>query len=88
MSVSARRSLILAQSHEKEIHMALPQGFYVGPKAWDTAPSKRYVENPPDDWEDCDQCGCIHPPNFTGDCRDDINRWPSEECIAALTGVR
>jgi len=68
--------------------MALPQGFYVGPKAWDTAPSKRYVENPPDDWEDCDQCGCIHPPNFTGDCRDDINRWPSEECIAALTGVR
>lgn len=62
-----------------------PAGFSVGQKAWDTKPNPSYTENPPDDWEDCGQCGGCHPPGFTGDCREDINRWPSEESIAALT---
>lgn len=64
-----------------------PEGFYKGPKAWDTIPNKRYDENPPDDWEDCGQCDGMHPPGFTGDCRDDINRWPSDVCVTALTTV-
>lgn len=34
------------------------------------------MENPPDDWEDCGICGGAHPADFTGDCRDDGNRWP------------
>lgn len=32
------------------------------------------VENPPVDWEDCGSCGGMHPPGFTGDCRDDGSR--------------
>lgn len=35
------------------------------------------LENPPSAWEDCGCCGGTHPPAFTGDCRDDNNRWPS-----------
>ncbi len=25
---------------------------------------------------ECGSCGGSHPPNFTGDCRDDANRYP------------
>ena len=34
-------------------------------------------ENPPEGWEECGQCDCWHPPGYTGDCRDDSNRWPA-----------
>jgi hypothetical protein len=70
--------------------LMISAGLFKGNKAWKTVPKRRagyYTENPPDDWEDCGQCGCAHPPEFTGDCRDDINRWPSEECVAALEGT-
>ena len=43
-----------------------------------------YQENPPDDWEECEQCSGYHPPGFVGDCRDDFNRWPSSEAIKRL----
>lgn len=43
-----------------------------------------YEENPPDDWEECGQCGCYHPIGFVGDCREDVNRWPSIKAIARL----
>ena len=66
--------------------VAVPEGFYVGSKVWELQPDAKYAENPPDDWEDCGCCGGTHPPAFTGDCRDDIDRWPSDKCIAALTG--
>ncbi len=65
-----------------------PEGFYVGSKVWSLPPALKYEDNPPDDWEECEQCCGVHPPNFTGDCRDDINRWPSNKCIAALTGEK
>jgi len=64
-----------------------PSGLFVGPKIWTLEPNVRYEENPPDEWEECGQCGCYHPSGFMGDCRDDINRWPSDKCIAALTGA-
>jgi hypothetical protein len=67
---------------------ANPAGLFVGNKAWESVPPQRsgyYEENPPDDWEECGQCECYHPAGFTGDCRDDINRWPSDESIAAMT---
>lgn len=32
--------------------------------------------NPPSNWEECGCCGGFHPRNYTGDCRDDLNRWP------------
>lgn len=32
--------------------------------------------DPPDGWEECGICGHYHSPGFTGDCRDDENRWP------------
>jgi len=62
-----------------------PKGFYVDPKEWTATPKPSYAENPPDDWEECDCCGGYHPPNYSGDCRSDINRWPSDACIKALT---
>ena len=62
-------------------------GFYVDGQAWELAPKTNYRENPPDDWEDCDQCGGAHPAGYTGDCRSNVNRWPSDKCIAALTGT-
>ena len=37
----------------------------------------RALENPPADWEDCGCCGGTHPAGYTGDCRDDANRWPA-----------
>lgn len=43
-----------------------------------------YGDNRPDDWPDCGCCGGCHPPRFAGDCRDDLNRWPSDECVARL----
>jgi hypothetical protein len=66
--------------------VAQSKGFYVDPKAWELAPNPTYAENPPDDWEDCGCCDGAHPPGYSGDCRSDINRWPSEACISALTG--
>ena len=33
-------------------------------------------DNPPEGWESCGCCEQYHPPRFTGDCRDDANRWP------------
>jgi hypothetical protein len=65
--------------------VAQSKGFYVDPKFWELAPNSTYAENPPDDWEDCDCCGGCHPPDYSGDCRSDINRWPSAACIEALT---
>jgi hypothetical protein len=62
-----------------------PAGFYVDGQAWELAPQASYAENPPNDWEDCEQCGGAHPAGYTGDCRADINRWPAAKCIAALT---
>ena len=50
------------------------KGFYVDPKFWELTPDPKYAENPPDDWEDCGQCGCYHPPAYSGDCRSNINR--------------
>ena len=41
-------------------------------------------DNPPDDWEECGQCGGYHPAGYIGDCRDDEKRWPSDAAIAAL----
>ena len=41
-------------------------------------------ENPPDEWIECGCCDCYHPPDFAGDCREDINRWPSKACIEQL----
>lgn len=67
--------------------MAFPSGFFVDGKAWASVPPMRvgyYEENPPDEWEDCDQCGGCHPPHYTGDCRSDINRWPSNTAIHAM----
>jgi hypothetical protein len=46
--------------------------------AWDQ-------ENPPEDWEDCGQCGGAHPPKYTGDCRNDLYRWPSDSARARPT---
>lgn len=43
-----------------------------------------FAENPPDKWEECGQCSGDHPPGFTGDCRDDANRWPADKCVARL----
>jgi hypothetical protein len=34
---------------------------------------------PPTGWEDCGSCGGYHPKGFTGDCRDDKNRFPSSK---------
>lgn len=62
-------------------------GFNVDPKAWCLEPNTKYDDNPPDDWEECDCCNCYHPPAYSGDCRSDINRWPSEACVRALTGA-
>jgi hypothetical protein len=70
----------------KTSYHAYPRGLFVDSKEWELAPDPTYVENPPDDWEDCEQCGGAHPPKYPGDCRSDINRWPSDACIAALTG--
>lgn len=28
---------------------------------------------------DCGICGCLHPAQFAGDCRDDANRFASDE---------
>jgi len=64
----------------------IPKGFYVDSRAWRLAPNATYAENPPDDWEECGCCDCYHPASYTGDCRSDINRWPSDACVAALTG--
>ena len=61
-------------------------GFWVDPKSWEMIPDSRFEDNPPDSWEECGCCGCWHPADYDGDCRSDINRWPSEECVAALTG--
>lgn len=41
-------------------------------------------DNPPDDWEECGGCAGHHPPDFAGDCREDVNRWPSRACIERL----
>lgn len=65
---------------------AVPGGFFAEDKQWDLAPDPKYDENPPDDWEECGQCECYHPAGYTGDCRSDINRWPSDKSIAVLTG--
>ena len=46
-----------------------------------------YIENPPDDWEDCGQCSQYHPAGFTGDCRDDYNRWPSAASVERLEAL-
>jgi hypothetical protein len=68
---------------------AVPGGLFAEDKKWEAVPPQRpgyYEDNPPDDWEECGQCECYHPAGYTGDCRSDINRWPSEECIAAMEG--
>lgn len=44
------------------------------------ARNDRSGENPPEDWEDCEQCGSYHPAGYTGDCRDDSQRWPGDGC--------
>ena len=33
-------------------------------------------DHPPEGWEECDCCGCYHPADYAGDCRDDERRWP------------
>jgi hypothetical protein len=73
----------------KKFEHGTPSGFFVEGKEWDSVPPQRpgyYEENPPDDWEDCGGCGGYHPAGYTGDCRSDINRWPSEKSIAAMSG--
>ena len=37
----------------------------------------RLRENPPEGWLECPTCDCYHPPDYTGDCRNDAARWPS-----------
>lgn len=29
--------------------------------------------------EECGQCGCYHRPGYTGDCRNDAERWPTAD---------
>jgi hypothetical protein len=60
-------------------------GFYVDGKAWKLAPNPKYYDNPPDSWEECGCCDGYHPADYDGDCRSDINRWPSYKCLTALT---
>ncbi len=47
-------------------------------------PPVDFADDPPEDWEECGQCSGHHPPGFTADCRDDVNRWPSNKCIKHL----
>jgi hypothetical protein len=38
-----------------------------------------------EEWTECGCCGCYHPAEFAGDCRDDVNRLPGPpEAIAEL----
>jgi hypothetical protein len=43
---------------------------------WEAVFPPEDQDNPPEGWEECGCCSCYHPPEFTGDCRDDSNRWP------------
>ncbi len=36
---------------------------------------------------ECDICGAYHPWDFSGDCRDDDNRFPDVEDYACFVGV-
>ena len=36
---------------------------------------------------ECGICGCYHPWDFTGDCRDDENRFADPEDYAEKMGV-
>ena len=41
-----------------------------------------------DNLEECGCCGCYHRPEFTGDCREDAERFAvPEEVIAAIHGI-
>lgn len=33
---------------------------------------------------ECGICGCYHPADWDGDCRDDSNRFPDAECFKYL----
>lgn len=35
----------------------------------------------------CEICGCYHPWEWNGDCRDDTNRFDSPEDYAELHGI-
>jgi len=41
----------------------------------------------PDDIEECGCCGCYHPPNYFGDCRDDAYRFATPEAVIKYMGV-
>ena len=41
-------------------------------------PAERYLG------EQCGQCDCYHPAGYTGDCRDDLNRFGAPEELADL----
>lgn len=36
---------------------------------------------------DCEICGGLHPWSFTGDCREDANRYPDDETYARYHGL-
>ena len=39
--------------------------------------------------QECGQCGCYHPQGYTGDCRDDSQRYASpEDAKARNDGAR
>lgn len=36
---------------------------------------------------ECEICGCFHPWDFNGDCREDTYRWNSVENYAQASGI-
>jgi len=66
------------------VSFASDGSFFVGRTHYSAKRKGFYEENPPDDWEECGCCEGYHPADFTGDCRDDVNRWPSDKAIARL----
>jgi hypothetical protein len=59
---SLKISVANGQATLPEQPVAATRGFYVDPKEWEMAPDPTYAENPPDDWEECEQCGGAHLP--------------------------
>jgi len=45
-------------------------------------------DQPPLELVECGCCGSFHPATFTGDCRDDGNRFAGEEDVAERLGGR
>jgi uncharacterized Zn finger protein len=53
---------------------------FPGPAVHTTYKGKHYLV-------DCESCGGMHPYEFMGDCREEVNRYGSEQDYADRNGV-